>query len=115
MRPSPNRPARRAAATLPPDEELRPPRGRQRRHPGRPAAFAVVASRQQAQQQRQVVVGQRSATAGLDAEVLVLLEAVPYAEHVGDTAAADDVQDAHVLCQADRVVEGQHQRGKQDR
>ena len=107
IRPRPNRPARRAAARLPPPmKNFGPPLVGRGRDPRSTVAPCLVDAR--AEQRRQLLVGSRAAAAQVEAEVLVLLLAVADAEDVRHPPAADDVEHGDVLGEADRLVERQH-------
>ena len=113
--PRPNRPARRAAAWLPPPmKNCGPPlvgrRGDLRRAAG-PCHRLAADQRRGAWR---AVRPPGTAAVQLEPEVVVLLPAVPDAQHVGDPPAADDVEHRDVLGQADRLVEREDRGGHHD-
>ena len=66
-------------------------------------------TRQQPQQQLQLLVGDGAALRRMSTPKCSYSSARwPDAERVGDPAVADDVQHAHVLGQPDRIPERQH-------
>ena len=79
--------------------------GERRRDAGGPAIGRDRLPRQQPPKKVQFLVGKPAPPTEVDAEVLVLLAAVPDTERVGHPAAADDVEHRHVLGQPHRVPE----------
>src|SRR6516225_2345194 len=106
-RPMPYRPARRAAATLPPPHISRGPSRRECawRDSNSAAVEFDDLSCQQLTHQGDIFVRDASTTTDILTELLVFLRAVTETKCERRAASADDVNHGHFLGQADRVIE----------
>ena len=86
----------------------------QRRHPDGPTVDVDLLPGPQSLEQGDALLDEGGALAPVDAEHGELLGPVADADHVGDPAPADQVDDRHVLCELDRLVQGQQESGHVD-
>ncbi len=109
MKSRPKRPARfgRGAASAAPHHRRPTGRDRRRSHVDAPALVVERLAGLGQQQERELVLDERAAAGEVGAVVLELLGPVADGHDVADPAAADDVEDDHVLGEPDRVVQRQ--------
>jgi hypothetical protein len=86
---------------------------RPRRDRDVPAVMNYVSITQQLSQQVEFLVRQPSPATDVQAEMLVFLGPITYSEGHRDPSAADDVEQAEVLSETNRIVERQDHRDVQ--